>query len=79
MVRNELRYWGNAMIIIGNYSIMQYAPKNKLVICLPQTERSSTNTITPVESRRYKLTNEELTKLLLYAMSMYKDGAEWTK
>ena len=77
------------MIVIGNYSIIQYAKANKIVICLPQTEQSATNTITPadavirklremdgIENRRYKLTNDELSKLLMYVISMIKDGAE---
>ena len=64
------------MIVIGNYSIIQYAEANKIVICLPQTERSANNTITPIENRRYRLTNDELSKLLMYAIAMFKDGAE---
>ena len=64
------------MIVIGNYSIIQYAETNKIVICLPQTEQSASNTITPIENRRYKLTNKELSHLLTIAIAMFRDGVE---
>lgn len=64
------------MIVIGNYSIIQYAEANKIVICLPQTENSASNTITPIENRRYKLTNKELERLLLYVIGMFVEDKD---
>lgn len=49
------------MIMTKNgYAIEQYPSRNEIIITLPQTEETLTNTITPVRKRKKKLNGEEL-------------------
>ena len=43
---------------------------------LIDTEQSASNAVTPIENRQYKPTNDELSRMLMYAIAMIKDGAE---
>lgn len=61
-------------ITIGNYSISQY--KNTVTISLPQTGRTTTNTISPVENRRERLTDDEYAEILLRTVVMFQKEAE---
>lgn len=56
----------------GGYSIEEYINTNRIIITLPQTQSTLTNTITPVVKRRTRLTNEELTAILVAVKAMYE-------
>lgn len=60
----------SGIIAIGNYSISQY--KNTVIITLPQTYKTTTNTISPVENRRESLTDDELAEILLRTVVMFQ-------
>lgn len=63
------------IITIGNYSISQY--KNTVTITLPQTYKTTSNTIMPVEYRRQRLTDDEYAEILLRTVVMFmKEGEE---
>lgn len=44
----------------NGYAIEQHPSRNEIIITLPQTEETLTNTITPVRKRKKKLNGEEL-------------------
>lgn len=48
----------------GNYSISYNKGRNQIVIGLPQTAQTATNTIEPVTNRRTEMTFEEQALLL---------------
>ena len=53
------------MIITDDgYSIEQYPQKNQIIISLPQTDGSLTNTIGTVSTRKTRLTANELTMIV---------------
>ena len=62
------------IIAIGNYSISQY--KNTVTISLPQTYKTTSNTISPVENRRERLTDDEYAEILLRTVVMFQKEAE---
>ncbi len=47
------------MIVSDGYSLVYDKGRNKIVICLPQTEQTATNTISMVTNRKVDLTDEE--------------------
>ena len=56
---------GREMIITDDgYSIEQYPQKNQIIISLPQTDGSLTNTIGTVSTRKTRLTANELTMIV---------------
>lgn len=61
------------MIVINGYSIIQYPNQNKIVICMPPTEETATNTIEQIRHRKQRLSNDELTFLLVYAISKFEN------
>lgn len=61
------------MIVINGYSIIQYPNQNKIVICMPLTEETATNTIEQIRHRKQRLSNDELTFLLVYAISKFEN------
>ena len=52
------------MITSDGYSIEQYVTANRIVITLPQTADSMTNTMEPMSDRRQSLTDEEMATML---------------
>ena len=56
------------MIVIGDYSIEQYTNQNKIIITLPQTAATVTNTTIPFSHRKTELTNRELAMILISVM-----------
>lgn len=63
----------SSVIVIGNYSISQH--KNTVTITLPPTQRTTANTISPVENRRENLTDKELAEILLRTVVMFQKEA----
>ena len=53
------------MVVIGDYSIEQYTNQNKIVITLPQTPLTVSNTSMPFACRRLELTDTELATILI--------------
>lgn len=69
------------MTVIDGYSIMQYVTRNQIVINLPQTWDTLTNTVAPIADRRTALTDLEETALLTAVKAMFenethKDGEQ---
>lgn len=60
------------MIINDGYTITQYAHQNKIVIILPQTIHTLTNTVTPTVQRRVELSDNELAAILVAVKAMYE-------
>lgn len=52
------------MIISDGYSLVYDKGRNKIVICLPQTEETATNTISMVTNRKVDITDEEQMTIL---------------
>ena len=62
------------MTTLDGYTIMQLPLENKIVISLPQTVSTLTNTVTPVANRRKTITDNEEAALLVAIKGMF----EWT-
>ena len=60
------------MIAIGNYSLNYDRGRNKIIIGLPQTVFTSTNTISPVEDRKVDVDEKELIQLLVQTMMIFR-------
>ena len=60
------------MTIMDGYYIVQYPNENKLVIVLPQTESTISNTVSPVVKRRRTITQAEEAALLVAVQGMYE-------
>lgn len=60
------------MIVCDGYSIEQYTLQNRLVINLPQTVHTVQDTHAMPQSRRIKLTSNELTAILVVVKGMYE-------
>ena len=61
------------MTVIDGYSIMQYVTRNQIVITLPQTLDTLTNTVAPIADRRKVLTDLEEVALLTAVKAMYEN------
>ena len=64
------------MTSIDNYTIIQHSAENKIVIILPQTVETITNTVTPIVSRRHSLTQNEEAVLLAIVKSLFEGKGE---
>ena len=62
------------MTVLDGYTIIQYPSKNVVEIVLPQTVTSITNTVSPVVSRRYKITDAEEAALLVAVKAMFENN-----
>ena len=60
------------MITLDGYTVFQYAKTNRIIISLPQTETTVTNTIMPLSNRRLELTDTEQTCLLLFVKALFE-------
>ena len=61
------------MIFLGNYSLLYDKPRNKIVISLPQTLKTPTNTISPVENRKIDVDEKELGAILAVAKICFEE------
>ena len=62
------------MTVLGGYSITQYPTRNQIVITLPQTWDTLTNTVAPIADRRKVLTDLEEAALLTAVKAMFENG-----
>ena len=60
------------MIVIGDYSIEQFIQQNKIVITLPQTGKTATNTTSPFSYLKTELTDAQLAVILISVISVTK-------
>ncbi len=60
------------MIISDGYTLEYYKNRNQIIIGLPQTEQTATNTISMVTKRKIDLTDEE--KMIILATVEYVMG-----
>lgn len=61
------------MLFLGNYSLLYDKPRNKIVISLPQTLETPTNTLSPVENRKIDVDEKELGAILAVAMKCFEE------
>ena len=61
-------------MIVSNdgYAIEEYINTNQIIITLPQTQSTLTNTVTPVVARRTRLTHDELVAILVAVKAMFE-------
>ena len=64
------------MTVIEDYAIIQYLRENKILIILPQTDRTITNTVQKVVNRRIGLTSDEEAALLISVKTMLEANDE---
>lgn len=64
------------MTFIDGYSIIQYPNENKILIILPQTMETLTNTLQDIRKRKRSLGSEEEAVLLLTIKAMYENGGK---
>lgn len=64
------------MITSDGYSLTYYADHNKIVIILPQTIKTLTNTVTMVKNRKTELTAEEQATILAVVRAIMDGGAD---
>lgn len=63
------------MIVIDGYSLLYEKRKNRVLILLPQTVFTPTNTIDPLVDRKVDVEEEDLAIVLGVAMAIFrKDG-----
>lgn len=60
------------MIITDGYNVTQYPKENRIVIMLPQTASTMTNTVEPVSERKYKLTAQEEVIILTVVKHLFE-------
>lgn len=65
------------MTVIDGYSITQYVARNQIVITLPQTRDTLTNTVAPIADRRKVLTDLEEAALLTAVKAMYENETQY--
>lgn len=61
------------IVVIGNYSLLYDKPHNKIVISLPQTPETPTNTIIPFENRKVDVDENELSTMLIVVMKCFEE------
>ena len=61
------------VITVDGYSIVNQKKQNQLVIYLPPTYATATNTFIPIGNRKVDLTDEELLDILEYVKSIFKE------
>ena len=64
------------MTTSDGYTIIQYPLQNRIVIFLPQTLDTLTNTVDKVTSRRHRLTDAEEAALLVAVKAMFENGRD---
>ena len=61
------------MICLDEYSLLYDVKKNRIVILLPQTMRTATNTISPVVNRRVDIKEKDLSPVLLITKCVFEN------
>ena len=64
------------MITTDGYDLIQYPKENRIVIVLPQTASTMTNTVAPVSERKYKLTAQEEVIILTMVKHLFEVESE---
>jgi len=68
------------MICLDEYSLLYDAKKNRIVILLPQTVHTTTNTVSPIVNRRMDIKEKDLSPVLLMTKCVFenpnKEGKE---
>ena len=64
------------MILSDGYSLTYYANRNKIVIILPQTIQTLTNTVAMASNRKTELTAEEEATILAVVRAIMDGGAD---
>lgn len=59
------------MLTLNGYSLVYYKNRNQIVIGLPQTWRTMTNTIEPVVDRKVDVEDKDLAILLTAAQAIF--------
>lgn len=59
------------MLISNDYTLTYYPNRNQIVITLPQTNRTLTNTLSPVADRRTDVKESDLMCLLQVAQVIF--------
>lgn len=62
------------MLISNDYALTYYPKRNQIVITLPQTNRTLTNTVSPVVDRRTDVKETDLMCLLQVAQVIFSKG-----
>lgn len=62
------------MLTLNGYSLVYYKNRNQIVIGLPQTWRTMTNTIEPVVDRKVDVEDKDLAILLTTAQAIFLNG-----
>lgn len=62
------------MLTLNGYSLVYYKNRNQIVIGLPQTAKTLTNTLEPMVDRRTDVKNEELATLLALTQFIFLNG-----
>ena len=52
------------MIVTGGYSVWYEKNTNRIIVSLPQTTETATNTITAIANRKHEFTDSELCTIL---------------
>lgn len=64
------------IVVSEGYSIVFYKNRNQIVITLPQTEQTATNTIAPVAKRKGDMNNSEALLLLEIVKHIFESEGE---
>ena len=62
------------MLTNNGYSLVYYKNRNQIVIGLPQTEKTLTNTLDSIVDRRVDVEDKELAILLTTAQAIFLNG-----
>lgn len=62
------------MLTVNGYSLVYYKNRNQIVIGLPQTAKTLTNTLEPVVDRKIDVENKDLAILLIATQSVFLNG-----
>lgn len=65
---------GEKMLTSNGYTLVYYKNRNKIVIELPQTSKTLTNTLEPVVDRRVDVEEKELAILLSATQAIFFNG-----
>lgn len=60
------------MIVVEGYEIQEYPKQNRIVISLPQTVKTCTNTVGIIADRKDSLSDVEQTIILTIVKSIYQ-------
>lgn len=62
------------MLVVNGYSLVYYKNRNQIVIGLPQTRETLTNTLEPVVDRRVDVEDKDLAILLIATQTIFLNG-----